>query len=171
MNRTYLKTTTATALLIASAATQAQIPVNSAYNTDPQNEYVQDDTSQSISNLNMVLCVIAAMSPGAMVNTGPYVALVDMNKCDNKGGGSSTAAGATNYATAVLNVTRATNADPMIGKIWLSLTDSGGGGSGSTEVFAYLSATQSPSATSPYGDQRRIGDNCSGRRYLVRFCL
>ena len=46
-----------------------------------------------------------------------------------------------------MNVTRASNADPMIGKIWLSMTEDGG----STDVFAYLSATQSPSAASPYG--------------------
>src|ERR1700722_20045916 len=147
MNRSYLSTAAATAMLIASVATQAQIPANSAYITDPQDIYVQDDTSQGIANLNMVLCVISSLSPGDMVNAGPYVALVDMNKCNNKGGGSSSAAGATDYASAVVNVTRASNADPMIGKIWLSLTDDGG----ASEVFAYLSATQSPSAASPYG--------------------
>ena len=140
MNRIYLHTAAATAMLIASVTTQAQIPANSAYNTDPQDVYVQDDTSQGIANLNMVLCVISSLSPGDMVNTGPYVALVDMNKCNNKGGGSSSAAGATDYASAVVNVTRATNADPMIGKVWLSMTEQGG----TTNVFAYLSATQSP---------------------------
>jgi hypothetical protein len=147
MNQSYLQTAAATAMLIAGVATAAQIPANSAYNTDPQDVYVQDDTSQGIANLNMVLCVISSLSTGDMVNAGPYVALVDMNKCNNKGGGSSTAAGATDYASAVVNVTRATNADPMIGKVWLSMTEQGG----TTNVFAYLSATQSPSAASPYG--------------------
>jgi hypothetical protein len=147
MNRTVLRSAVATALLIVGTTAQAQIPANSAYNTDPQNIYVEDDTSQGIANLNMVLCVIGSMSPGAMVNTGPYIALVDMNKCGNNNGGGSNAAGATNFASAVVNVTRSTNADPMIGKIWLSFTDDGG----PKEVFAYLSATQSPSAGSPYG--------------------
>ena len=55
MNRSYLHTAAATAMLIASVTTQAQIPANSAYNTDPQDVYVQDDTSQGIVNLNMVL--------------------------------------------------------------------------------------------------------------------
>jgi uncharacterized lipoprotein NlpE involved in copper resistance len=146
MNRTILRTAAATAVLIASTTVQAQMPANSAYNTDPQDLYVQDDTSQGIANLNMVLCVIGAMNAGDMVNQGPYIALVDMNKCDSKSG-SSSAGGATNYASAVVNVTRTSNADPMIGKIWLSLTEDGG----SKDVLAYLSATQSPSAAAPYG--------------------
>ncbi|MGH8231232.1 MAG: hypothetical protein ACRESY_05360, partial [Steroidobacteraceae bacterium] len=139
----------AAVLLMASLCAQAQTPANSPFNTDPQNFYVQDDTSQGIGNLNMVLCVVAGLDPGDMVNAGPYIALVDMNKCNSdKGGGSNNnAAGATDYATAVVNVTRASNTDPMIGKVWLSLTEDGG----STNVYAYLSATQSPSSTSPYG--------------------
>jgi hypothetical protein len=147
MNRNAFQTATAIAVLIAGATAQAQMPTNSAYNTDPQNLYVQDDTSQGIANLNMVLCVVGAMSPGDMVNTAPYIALIDMNKCDSKGGGSNSVAGATNYATAVVSVTRATNADPMIGKIWISMTDQGQ----STDVLVHLSATQSPSAAAPYG--------------------
>ena len=147
MKHTLIATAAISALLIAGTTVQAQMPADAPYNTDPQNLYVQDDTSQGIANLNMVLCVIGSMSTGDMVNSGPYIALVDMNKCNNKGGGSSSAAGATNYATAVVNVTRASNTDPMIGKIWLSMTDDGG----ATDVFAYLSATQSPSAASPYG--------------------
>lgn len=147
MKHTVIRTVALSALLLAGTAARAQIPANASYITDPQNVYVEDDTSQGIANLNMVLCVIGALNAGAMVNTGPYIALVDMNKCSNKGGGSSNAAGATNFATAVVNVTRATNNDPMIGKMWLSVTDGGG----SSEVLAYLSATQSPSAASPYG--------------------
>jgi len=69
---------------LASAAAQAGIPSTSAYATDAQNEYVQDTTSDSIASLNMVLCVFGSMGAGAMVNAGPYIALVDMNKCDNK---------------------------------------------------------------------------------------
>jgi len=136
------------ALLAASliSAVQAAIPLTSAYSTDPQSDYVQDSTSDSISSLNMILCILGSMRAGSMVNAGPYIALVDMNKCDSKAA-SSGAAGATNYATAVLDVTRATNSDPMIGKVWLSMTDQGN----ALNVFLHLSATQSPSAAEPYG--------------------
>jgi hypothetical protein len=125
---------------------QAAPPSTSAYATDPQSEYVQDTTADSISSLNMVLCVFGSMGAGSMVNAGPYIALVDMNKCDTKKA-SAAAAGATNYATAVVDVTRATNNDPMLGKVWLSMTEQGN----AVDVFIHLSATESPSATQPYG--------------------
>lgn len=131
-------------LALASLSAHASISSTAPYVTDPQNLHVQDETSDGIANLNMVLCVVGAMDPGEMVNAGPYIALIDMNKCQSNGGGSS---GVTNYATATVDVTRADNSSPMIGKVWLSFTSDGG----VANVYAYLSATQSPSGTSPYG--------------------
>ena len=131
---------------LAVTAARAAMPANAPYLTDVQSAYVQDATSEGISSLNMVLCVIGSMDAGAMVNAGPYIALVDMNKCDTKQN-SGGAAGATNYATATVNVTRTSNTTPMIGKIWLTLSND----EGTTDVYAYLSATQSPSAAQPYG--------------------
>ena len=64
--------------------TWAVLPSDSPYVVDPQNSYVQDATSDGISSLNMVLCIMDAMKPADMVNKGPYVALVDKNKCDSK---------------------------------------------------------------------------------------
>lgn len=127
-------------------------PTNSPYATDPQNLSVQDETAQGIGSLNLVLCVVGAMNPGAMVNAGPYIALIDMNKCQAAKGGSSAAAGsAADYAHAVVDVTRASNSDPMIGKVWMTFTENGGG---ETSVFAHLSATRSPSDAPPYGTFR-----------------
>ena len=146
--RLFYSSTALAAAVLAGAAVQAQIPSTAPYVTDQQNVYVQDDTSQGIGNLNMVLCVIGSLDPGDMVNAGAYIALVDMNKCDSKGGGSnSSATGATNYLKAVVNVTRASNSDPMIGKVWMSMTDQGK----AVTVYAYLSATQSPTDAPPYG--------------------
>jgi hypothetical protein len=88
------------------------------------------------------------MDPGALVNTGPYIALIDVNKCQAvQGSSSANSAGATNYGTAVVNVTRASNSDPMIAKIWISITQQGS----EQDVYAYLSATQSPASAPPYG--------------------
>ena len=136
----------ALAAISLSGGAEAAIPAASPYVTDPQNEYVQDNTSDSIASLNQILCIFGSMGAGTMVNAGPYIALVDMNKCDTRQS-SNGAAGATNYATAVLDVTRKSNSDPMIGKVWLSMTEEGK----SLEVFVHLSATQSPSAAQPYG--------------------
>jgi hypothetical protein len=146
MNSKNLSCAALLAASLLSAAAHSGIPSTSAYATDPQSEYVQDSTSDSISSLNMILCIFGSMGAGSMVNAGPYIALVDMNKCDSKAA-SSSAAGATNYATAVLDVTRASNGDPMIGKVWLSMTDQGN----ALNVFVHLSATQSPTAAQPYG--------------------
>jgi len=142
----------------ASTLAAATPPSTSAYVTDPQNLYVQDETAQGIGSLNMVLCVIGSTDPGDLVNAGPYIALVDMNKCQNaKGGSSAASAGAANYANAVVNVTRASNSDPMIAKVWLSVPEQGS----QTNVYAYLSATQSPVTAPPYGAFRLdyIGKN------------
>src|ERR1700753_1188129 len=104
---------------IASDLAVAAPPATSPYATDPQNLSVQDETAQGIGSLNMVLCIVGSMDPGAMVNAGAYVALVDTNKCDtSKGGGSAAAGSAKTYANAVVDVTRKSNSDPMIGKVW-----------------------------------------------------
>ena len=129
----------------------------SPYMTDPQNSYVQDATSDGISNLNMVLCIMDSMKPADMVNQGDYVALIDMNKCDSSRSSSSNASSdstgassAPNYMTAVVNVTRASDSDPMIGKVWMSMTEEGK----VMNIFVHLTATQSPTDTPPYGQFR-----------------
>ena len=136
-----------TVMAAASGLAVAAPPSTSPYVTDPQNLYVQDATAEGIGSLNMVLCVIGATDPGDMVNAGPYIALIDMDKCQANKGSSSAAAGAKNFANAVVDVTRASNTAPMIGKVWLSFADEGK----STQVYAYLSATQSPATAPPYG--------------------
>jgi hypothetical protein len=154
-NRTVTRIAGLASVLALAAPAWAQIPATAPYNTDPQNEYVQDQTSDGIANLNMVLCIVHGMSPANMVNAGPYVALIDKNKCDTKSrasasnstSGSSGATTTPSYINAVVNVTQATGADPMYGKVWMTLNEQGN----TTTVYAYLSATQAPSATMPYG--------------------
>ncbi len=136
----------------------AALPATSPYVTDPQNTYVQDATSDGISNLNMVLCIMDSMKPADMVNKGDYIALVDKNKCDTKSqssasnstSGSSGATSAPDYMTAVVNVTRASATDPMIGKIWMSMTEEGH----AMDIYVHLTATQSPTDAPPYGKFR-----------------
>jgi hypothetical protein len=50
----------------------ATIPATAPYVTDPQNEYVQDATSEAIGSVNMVLCIMGAMnvSGSGMLNKG-----------------------------------------------------------------------------------------------------
>lgn len=136
----------------------ASLPSDSPYAVDPQSAYVQDATSDGIANLNMVLCIMDAMRPADMVNNGDYIALIDKNKCDSKSqasasnstSGASGATTAPDYMTAVVNVTRASNSDPMLAKIWMSMTEEGH----SMDIYVHLSAVQSPTDAPPYGQFR-----------------
>ena len=149
------------ALLAAGAlpvSASVTLPATSPYMTDPQTSYVQDATSDGISSLNMVLCIMDSMRPAEMVNKGPYVALVDLNKCDPKSqsstsnatAGATGATAAPNYMNAVVDVTRASNSDPMIGKVWMSMTNQGN----PMDIFVHLTGTQSPTDLPPYGKLR-----------------
>src|SRR5258705_10220670 len=97
-------------VLLAAGAASAAPPASSAYVTDAQTSHVQDATSESIGQVNMITCVFHAMRPDALVNQGAYVALIDKNKCDaakaSSAGSSSDSSGASQapeYMTAVVN--------------------------------------------------------------------
>jgi hypothetical protein len=145
-----LSAATTTAAGLAFAAPSASSP----YITDAQSNYVQDATSESIGSVNMITCIMSSMRPDALVNQGPYIALVDQTVCNAaKTGGatsgtSASAAQAPNYMTAVVNSTRASNSDPMIVKAWIAINQ----GSGTPEtVFAYISVTAAAAPTDAYG--------------------
>src|SRR3954468_9997115 len=144
-------------ILLARPPVQAPPPATSAYFTDAQSSHVQDATSESIGQVNMITCVFHAMRPDALVNQGAYVALIDKNKCDAEkassvasDSSSSGASQAPDYMTAVVNSTRASNTDPMLASAWISINQDGT----PVTVFAHLSATAAPSTTDPYGTFR-----------------
>ena len=57
----------------------------------PQNEYLEDITSEYFATPNMIMCMVAAARADAMVNTPnqPYLASVEAAKCEAKGSTSS----------------------------------------------------------------------------------
>jgi hypothetical protein len=147
-------TTLTSALLLSAAAWAA--PTTGAYVSDPQTEYVQDATSDSIGSVNMILCIISGMNinGSAMLNKGPYIALIDLNQCQSHGSSSSSSSGssgasaAKNYMTAIVDATRgAGSTDPMLANIWMSMTEQGH----QINISLRLSATQSPTDVPPYG--------------------
>ena len=124
----------------------------SAYNTDPQNSYVEDATSKGIGQVNMITCFIGAMAPDKLVNQGNYIALVDQAKCDpNSRSSTSNSSGsgtqAADYQTAIVNSSRASNNDPMIAKVWVNDVNDGQ----QSTIYVRAAAQQAPSATLPYG--------------------
>jgi hypothetical protein len=145
-------------LMFAATGTTAGVafaapPASSTYFTDAQSSYVQDATSDSVGSVNMITCIMSSMRPDALVNQGPYIALVDQNVCNAAKAGAATsgtsasAAQAPDYMTAVVNSTRTSNSDPMIVTAWISI-----GQHGTPEtVFAHISVTAAATATDPYG--------------------
>src|SRR5262245_25835704 len=136
--------------LAHGASAYADPPSTSPYATDPQNSYVEDATSRGIGQVNMITCIMAAMRPDALVNEGPYTALIDQQKCDPQSRGSAGNANgnaqAVTYTTATVDSTRTSNSDPMRAKIWLDDPESQG-----ALVYVNISATAAPSAANPYG--------------------
>jgi hypothetical protein len=130
----------------------AQPAADSAYRTDAQSTHVEDATSRGIQQVNMITCFLSSMRPDALVNQGPYNALVDQNKCDpgaRSGSSASSGAGsnAPSYMSAVVDVTRSSNADPMRSKTWVTESMDGF----ESIIFINTSATAAPSGSNPYG--------------------
>lgn len=168
----YLRSLSALSLLLSAAAWAAP-PANSPYFTDVQNSQVQDATSQSIGQVNMITCIMSGMRPDALVNQGPYIALIDQNKCNaakqtstSNSGSSGGASQAPNYMTAVVNSTRTSNTDPMVVAAWISITN--GPNNTPATVYAHISATAAPSGSDPYGAFRL--DYC-GKASAITGCL
>jgi hypothetical protein len=151
-SKTLVRATSALALL-HTCAVYADPPAGSAYSNDPQNSYVEDATSRGIGQVNMITCIMAAMRPDALVNDGPYTALIDQAKCDpqarSSAGNSGSGAQASTFVTSTVNSTRASNDDPMRARIWLDDPESEG-----ALIFVNMSATAAPSNVNPYGEFR-----------------
>ena len=133
-------------LAIAMAAaypafTFAAPPATSAYYTDTQNIYVEDQTTEVMNGLNTVLCYVEAMRPDAMVGNGNYVALVDQNVCNAHGSGGKSTNSGPSYSKGIVNST--TVSDVMVANAWFTEQ--------AQTIYAHITGTQAPSATQPYG--------------------
>ncbi len=118
-------------------------PTTSPYYTDTVNSYVQDQVSDDMEQLNGFLCLLSAMAPHLMVNSGDYIALIDENSCFNSGSGGQGSNTGASYLTAQVNSSRTSNTAPMRTKIWFDIPE--------VLVPMYATATQAASKTLPYG--------------------
>ena len=144
--------------LTATGTASAAPAADSAYATDRQDSYVFDRTAQAIGVVNTILCYVDAMNPDELVGAGPYVALVNENRCDsdrrsNSSGASDTGGGATapSYARTIVNAAaEATGSTRMRARVWVDEDHDGERGT----ISVNLSAGAGPSITNPYGDFR-----------------
>jgi hypothetical protein len=150
-------TALAASLTTAAFATPVSPPTGGAYLTDKQNSWVQDRVGDRVGTVNMIMCIIGAMRGDAMVNQGPYVALIDQSKCEGRGDSSkstSTNAGASNvtdYTYTVVESSQASDSAPLVMKAWLHDEQGNGGSPVKVTIYAYVVATEGKSDTHPNG--------------------
>jgi hypothetical protein len=161
----------AIAAAVCCSAAVAAPGASSPYRTDAQSSHVEDATSQGISQVNMITCVMTSMRPDALVNQPSYVALVDKKKCDpnarsdsSNSSADNAGANAPSYMNATVTSTRASNDDPMRVRTWIDMAEK----DFAATIFVNISASQAPSASNPYGVFRL--DYC-GRATGIGACL
>lgn len=135
------------ALAVHATLAVADPAADSSYLTDVQSSRVEDATSGGVAQVNFITCLMSSMRPDALVNEGNYMARIDATKCDTQ---AQAEGKSSEFYTAYVNSTRASNNDPMIASIWLN-DDSEGE---KATIFVRLSATEAPSASNPYGEFR-----------------
>lgn len=143
-----------TGLTAGLASAQVLPPTSGAYTTDRSNTWVQDRVGDRISTVNMIMCVMGAMRGDAKVNQGAYVALIDQEKCQGRGDNSKStsssagASNATNFMTAVVQSTQASESAPLIMKAWLKDESEA---DHEALIYVYLEATAGRSDENPNG--------------------
>lgn len=137
------------AIIAYPAFVFAAPPSTSPYYTDTTNSYVQDQVTEDMFALNGFLCLMSAMAPSQMVNSGDYIALMDVNSCFMGGSGKQSSNKGVEYFPVQLNSSRASNSSPMKVKMWFDFEGA--------NVPLYATATQAPSSTLPYGIFRMDG--------------
>lgn len=135
------------AALVHATLAAAAPNSSSSYATDAQNSYVEDETSRGIGQVNMITCIMSALKADALVNEGPYNALVDETKCDPSARAESSSTQGSSFMNATVNATRASNDDPMIAKVWIDEEDEGE----HMQILVHVAAEEAPSTANPYG--------------------
>ena len=153
MKKNLVALAAAAAALPAATSALAAEPTSGAYVTDVQNTWVQDRVGDRINTVNMIMCIMGAFRSDAMVNAGPYLALVDQKKCSGRSDSSqsnNTSAGqsnATKFMNAVVESTQASATAPLIMKAWITEEED----SHKMLISVYSVATAGKSDTYPNG--------------------
>lgn len=128
------------------------VPTTGDYTTDEAQYYVYDDSMEALSIVNEILCYFhqTDYSNEAVLNQGPYQALVDANLCDrdqDHSGDSSNQSSSQeqDFETWTVDSSREDNDSPQIVKAWVPDEEMGG------EIQAKVTITEAASDTNPFG--------------------
>ena len=144
---------TATRSATRGAGTRAFNDSWTDYTNDRVNTYVYDESMESLSTVNDILCMLAQTKAHDMVNKGDYVALIDQDLCNQGENNGQTAGGSsssrpTEYERWVVNSSRASAEAPQIVKIWVPQNEPDRAPS---TIFAHFTVTEAVTSTNRFG--------------------
>jgi len=148
------------AIVTLSMQAYADVPADSDYMTEKTNKHVAERSAEMFSTVNEILCMLAQTRHDAMVNQGPYRALIDNGQCSSNADDPDAAASQAQNQTSGANApdygqwtivsSRADNNSPQIVKFWVN-EKAEHPGDGDKQIQAKLTITVSNSDTNPIG--------------------
>jgi hypothetical protein len=133
-----------------------QFAADTDFSKDKTFTYVNDQSTEAFRTVNEILCMLSQAKYDAMLNKGPYKALINSKLCG--GSDSSSGAGqqsgdsgatAPDYETWTLDVSRADDNSPQIVKAWVHQKSNGN--DPENVIHAKMTIYESSSSTNPYG--------------------
>lgn len=128
------------------------VPTTGDYVTDEPEYYVYDDSMEALSIVNEILCFFSQTdySNAAVLNQGPYQALVDVALCerneDHSGDSSDQSSSQElDFETWTVDSSREDNDSPQIVQAWIPDEEMGG------EIQAKVTITEAASDANPFG--------------------
>ncbi len=128
------------------------------YTTDEAHSYVYDASMESLGTVNMILCLMDQTRATDMVNKGPYITLVNEDKCEqgenqssSGSTGQSSGGQATEFNSWTVVSTRENNGSPQIVKIWVPGEDDENDPMDGQTILVETTATEGISASKPFG--------------------
>lgn len=134
----------------------AVFAADSDFTTDEVHANMWDEATESLDIINDILTAVSQTRANVFVNTGPYVALVEVIGDDgdkSANTGQSTGGNATELEPWTLNSTRASSTAAQIVRFWITEEDDFGGGTPMINtIYGKATVTEEASPTQPYGD-------------------
>ena len=136
----------------------AAAPTSGDYSLAVNQIQVNNSVQQSLQQVNNILCIVGLTDYTQFTNSGPTLALVNQNICNQSGNpgqqagaDGNSATGAPNYFNIVYNATRAGKTSPEKVVIWITGNIGDNNQPESAYIEAVLNVAESPSVSNPYG--------------------
>ena len=140
-------------------AGRAAVPPDSDYERDETFTFVEERSVEAFDTINEILCMAAQTRYEALLNVGPYKALVDRTQCETERDDAASADGADaqssgasrpDYMQWTVDSSRRDNGSPHVVEVWVR-EEPEHPDEPAKLIFAKLVITQSASTDNPYG--------------------